>query len=387
MKKFTKRTAAALLSGAMVLTAAGCGNTTGTALTIDGEEIRAGIYIYYQMNALNEAASLLGEEQPELDMYAEDFDITDYTVEGVKVEDWIKNKTIEDCKYYFAVNKAFDEYSLTLTDEEISEISSTVNSIWTEENMYAQYVYGVDIIGEYYESLGIGQQSYEDVTMMDYKLETIFSYLYGEGGTMAVDSAEIDTKVTTTYALTKSFEIDPEVNSPQDYLDMINSGMSFEEVEQAYNKDDAIAGIEADMAEAEAKGEEYTGTKPEEVEVALSAEEDLESVISITDTYPSESYVADVFAMANGESKVITVSDTSTSPTTGEETTSVSYYLVQRLDITADAETMDSYRDSALHELKDEELETSLTEKASAYAVTENAAAMKKYTIENLGQV
>lgn len=387
MKNFTKRTAAGLLCGAVLLTAAGCGNTTGTALTIDGEEIRAGIYIYYQMNALNEAASLLSEEQPDLDMYAEDFDITDYTVEGVNVEEWIKNKTIEDCKYYVAVNKAFDEYGLELSSEETSEINSAVNSIWTEENIYAQYIYGVDVIGEYYESLGIGEQSYKDVTMMDYKLETIFSYLYGEGGAMEVDSAEVDTKVTTSYALVKSFEIDPGVNSPQDYLDMLNSGMTFAEVEQVYNKDDTIAGIEADMAEAEANGEEYTGTSPEDVEIALSAEEDLESIVSIDDTYPSASYVSDVFAMANGESRIITVSNSSTSSTTGETVTEVSYYLVQRLDITADAETMDSYRSSALHELKDEELEASLTEKAAAYAVTENAAAIKKYTVENLGQM
>ena len=96
-------------------------------------------------------------------------------------------------------------------------------------------------------------------------------------------------------------------------------------------------------------------------------------------------YVGDNYAKYKAER--LSESISLTAPTTGEETTSVSYYLVQRLDITADAETMDSYRDSALHELKYEELETSLTEKASAYAVTENAAAMKKYTIENLGQV
>ena len=95
MKNFTKKSCAAVLCTAMALTAAGCSNTTGTALTIDGMDIRAGIYIYYQMDALNDAATLLAEEQPELDMYAEGFEITDYTVEGTPVEEWIKNKTID----------------------------------------------------------------------------------------------------------------------------------------------------------------------------------------------------------------------------------------------------------------------------------------------------
>lgn len=384
--KLTKRTAAAFLCGALAVTAAGCGNTTGTALTIDGEEIRAGIYIYYQMDALNEAASILGKEQPDLDMYAEGFDITEQTVEGVNVEEWIKNKTIDYCKTYVAVNKTFDEYELTLSKEKQSEINDYVNGIWTEENSYAQYIYGVDVIGEYYEKLGIGQQSYKDVTAMSYKQDAIFEHIYGEGGEKAVPSEEIDTKVATSYALIKSFEIDPNVNSPQNYLDMLNSGMSFAEVQQAYNKDDALKGIEEDMAEAEANGEEYTGTLPENLEVALSDEESLKSVVAITDQYPSADYISGIFAMANGESKIITSSNSSTSSTTGEEVVTVKYYLVTRLDITADNETMEKYRSSALHELKDEEFDGILEAAAGSYSVTENAAAIKKYTVENLNK-
>ena len=384
--KLTKRTAAAFLCGALAVSAAGCSNTTGTALTIDGEEIRAGIYIYYQMDALNEAASILGKEQPDLDMYAEGFDITEQTVEGVNVEEWIKNKTIDYCKTYVAVNKTFDEYELTLSKEKQSEINDYVNGIWTEENSYAQYIYGVDVIGEYYEKLGIGQQSYKDVTAMSYKQDAIFEHIYGEGGEKAVPAEEIDTKVATSYALIKSFEIDPNVNSPQNYLDMLNSGMSFAEVQQAYNKDDALKGIEEDMAEAEANGEEYTGTLPENLEVALSDEESLKSVVAITDQYPSADYISGIFAMANGESKIITSSNSSTSSTTGEEVVTVKYYLVTRLDITADNETMEKYRSSALHELKDEEFDGILEAAAGSYSVTENAAAIKKYTVENLNK-
>ncbi len=386
MKNLFKKSCAAALCGAMVLTAAGCGNTTATALTIDGMDIRAGIYIYYQMDALNEAATLLSEEQPELDMYAEGFDITDYSVEGTPVKDWIKNKTVELCKKHVAVNKLFDEYGLSLTAEETAEIKSYVSGLWTEENVYAQYIYGVDIIGEYYESLGIGEQSYKDITTTNYKQEAVFEHIYGDGGTQAVPVDELDMKVATTYAQVKSFEIDPEVNTPQTYLDMLNGGMSFAEVEQAYNKDEAVAGIEADMADAAANGEEYTGTLPEEIEVPLSDEADLLSIVGVDENYPSADYVSAVFEMANGESKIITSTVTSSSPTAGEASTSASYYLVTRMDITADEAVMEEYRSTTLHNMKDEEFEATLKTSADGYSVSENAAAIKKYTVENLNK-
>lgn len=385
MNKLTKKAASAVICGAMALTACGCGNTTGTALTIDGEDIRAGIYIYYQMSALDEATSILSEEQPDLDLYAEDFDITAYTVEGVNAEEWIKNKTIDYCRIFVATNKAFDEYGLSLTDEEKAEINDTVTSLWTEENIYAQYFYGVDIIGEYYEGLGIGQQSYKDISTLGYKREAIFNYLYGEGGTLQVSAEEIDAKVAADYALVLSLEIDPVVNTPETYLDMMNSGKSFAEVEQAYNKDSAILEIEAEMGAAEANGEEYTGTLPEDLVVALSEEDDLKEVVSLEENYPSEYYTTEVFAMANDEIKLIADSET-TIDDDGFEMTEVTYYLVKRLDITADEAVMDSYRDTALHSLKGDELDETLKTAGAGYGVTENAAAVKKYTVDKLMQ-
>ncbi len=377
--KASKKFIAALLCGALTLTAAGCGNTTGTALTIDGQEIRAGIYIYYQLSALNDASVILGEEQPDLDMYAEDFDITTQTVEGVNVEEWVKNKTIESCKRYVAVEKAFEEYGLSLTKEETDTINAHVTSIWEDENMYAQYIYGVDVIGEYYENLGIGEKSYKDVTTSGYKEEMIFDYLYGEGGTNAVPPDELDNQVKTKYALVSSFTIDPEVKSPNEYLEMLNGGTSFIDVHTAYTKDESLKEIEEAMAEATENGEEYTGVLPENLEVAAVELSTLQQVVENGTEYPSASYVTDVFNMANGENKVITSSVTSSSGTT-----SVTYYLVNRVDITTDAEKMEEYRDKALNDLKGDEFDATLKTKGEAYSVTENAAAIKKYTVKNL---
>lgn len=383
MNKMTKRAMAAVLCGALALSACSCSNTTGTALTIDGTEIPAGVYICYQMDALGQAQTVLTEEQPDLDMSAEDFDIKAHTIEGVKAEEWIKNKTVELCRNYVAANKAFDEYGLSLEAHEKDEIKNTVNAAWEEENIYAQYIYGYDTIGEYYESLGVGKSSYEKIQTLFYKQQAVFEHLYGEGGELEVSAEELNAKILSDYALVLSFEVDPAYGKAQDYVDMLNNGTSFTAAKQAYDEAEAVAEAEEAKKEAEEAGEEYDGTLPEDVVVAEVEEAALKDVINVNDTAPSESYVKDVFAMANGENKLITVSEETTAAD-GTTSTAISYYVVKKLDISADAEVMEQYSETVLYDLKSGELEETFKTKGAAYSVTENAAAIKLYTIDKL---
>lgn len=385
MNKMTKRAVAAILCGALTLTACSCGNTTGTALTIDGTEIPAGVYICFQMDALSEAQSVLKEEQPDLDMTAEDFDLKNHNIEGKAAEEWVKDKTIELCRNFVASNKAFDEYGLSLTAEQKTEINNYVTSSWDEENMYAQYIYGFNTIGEYYESKGVGKNSFKEIQTLYYKQEAIFDHLYGEGGELAVSADEINAKILSDYALVLSFEVDPEYGKAQDYVDMLNNGTAFPEVKQAYDKAEALAEIEAEMKKAEEAGEEYDGTLPEELEVAVSEQSALQDVVNINDTTPDESYVKEVFAMTTGENKLITVSEETTAAD-GTTSTAISYYVVQKLDISADADIMAEYSDTVLYDMKSGELEETLKTKGAAYSVTENAAAIKLYSIDKLAK-
>ena len=383
MNKMTKRAMAAVLCGALALTACSCGNTTGTALTIDGTDIPAGVYICYQMDAYSKAQAALAEAQPDLDMYAEDFDIKAQTIEGVNAEEWIKNKTFELCRNYVAANKAFDEYGLSLTAEQQAEINQYVTSAWEEENMYAQYLYGFDTIGEYYESKGVGEKSYKETQTLYYKQEAVFNHLYGEGGELEVPAEEINAKILSDYALVLSFEVDPAYGKAQDYVDMLSGGTSFTAAKQAYDQAEAVAEAEEAKKEAEEAGEEYDGTLPEDVVVAEVEESNLKDVVNVNDAAPSESYVKDVFAMANGENKLITVSEDITGAD-GTTTTAISYYVVKKLDISADAEVMEEYSETVLFDMKSSELEETLKAKGAAYSLTENAAAIKLYTIDKI---
>lgn len=382
MNSNLKRTLTTALCGAMILSAAGCGANTRTALTVDGEELNAGIYIYYQMSALGDAQEKLGEEQPDLDMSAEDFDITAYSVEGTNVSEWVKNKAIEQCRKYVAINKKFDELGLSLTADENSEINDYVSELWTEENVYAQYIYGVDIIGEYYEQYGIGEQSFKSIYAMSYKQDKIFDALYGEGGSLEVSADELKANVVENYALVKYIEIE-EGYDAEEYCAMLDAGKSFSEMKQAYDTAVELAQIEADMAEAEENGEQYAGTYPEELVVAASEESELETVIKKDSDDPSEDFVSAVFAMNNGDNKVIAESN-ETTDADGNNVTTVTFYVASKLDITENEEVLDSYCDTVLHEQKDEEFDASIEAEASGLSVTENADAIKRYTVKNL---
>ncbi len=382
MKSSLKRTLATALCGAMILSAASCGSNTKTALTVDGDELSAGIYIYYQMSALGEAQEKLAEEQPALDTSAENFDITAYSVEGTPVCEWVKNKAIEQCRRYVAINKKFDELGLALTADESSEINEYVNGLWTEENMYAQYIYGVDIIGEYYEQYGIGEQSFKNVYTLAYKEDKVFDAIYGEGGSLEVPADELKASVVEKYALVKYLEIEDGYDA-QKYYSMLGEGKSFSEMKQAYDTDVELAEIEAEMAEAEANGEEYDGILPEELVVTASEESELESVIEKDLPDPSEEFVEAVFAMDIGESTIISVPNESTDEN-GNNVTTFSFYVASRLDITEDEETFTGYCGTVLHDRKDEEFDESIKADGAALSVTENSAAMSRYTVNNL---
>ena len=51
-------------------------------------------------------------------------------MDGVSSEEWIKNKALEYCQRYVAIEKKFDELDLSLTEEESKDVESTIDSFW-----------------------------------------------------------------------------------------------------------------------------------------------------------------------------------------------------------------------------------------------------------------
>ncbi len=377
MKKIASKSILTLLCGAMIAAAAGCGNTTAYPLNINGEDIRAGIYIMNQQTALSEAQSKLKEEQPDLDTSAEDYDFKKQLIEGIGAEEWVKNRTFELCRNYVASNKLFEEKGLSLTAEELSEIKSQSNSLWTEENMYAQYIYGVDIVGEYYEGIGVSQQSYSDMLTNDYKNEALFEYFYGAEGVEKPDDAEVSKKTLEKYFAVNYFTYGPEVGgeTAEQRLERLNKGESFESVYKTYMDDSEKHTLETEKAEAEEAGETYEGDLPENVDTELPAADSLIQVIDKESSSLDESFIKQVDEMKEGENKVIKVT-----PSEGEEIV----YVVSKVKFSEKAELMEDYRDNVVREMKGDELKEKIKAAGEGYTLKENTAAVNLYKIDKL---
>ena len=395
MKRPAKKAAALIMCAALAASAASCAASQTYPLTIDGEKIRAGIYILEQQSAVSDARSKLAEEQPDLDTSAEGFDYLKQTVEGKSFTDWVNDKTVEYCRKYVAVNRLFDSYGLSLTSDQISESDEYISQMWNEENVYAQYIYGTNTVGEYFEGIGVSEQSFRDVDLNGDKSTTLFDFLYGEGGEKAAAQDEINAALKEDYAAVNYFEFKlGDAARAQTYADRI-AAEGFEAIYKEQYDAYQLTEYELELAAAEAKAEEEQsaagegtaeGTetagseespettlpvKPEDIE--LPETDALISIIKKDSTSPSEEFVKAVFEMSEGEIKVITVED--------DDQTHI--YIARRENILDKPEKTESAVNTLRTELKEDEYDEFLNTTGAGYSLTEDGS-KSMYSIKKL---
>ncbi len=172
-----KKAAAILAAGAMVASMTGCGESTAYAVTIDGVQVNAGVYIYYSYAAYNELTQTLKSDNSDLDV-EDDKVVKQQTMDGVSTETWILDKTMEYCQQYVAVEKKFEELSLTLEEDEKTEINDTIDSFWETNS-------------ENYENNGMSKESVKKVLENTYKTNAVFLHYYNIDGEEGVTEDEI----------------------------------------------------------------------------------------------------------------------------------------------------------------------------------------------------
>lgn len=172
-----KRIAAAAAAATILSSLAACGSSTANALTIDGEPIKAGVYIYYSYVAYNEAVQTLSKQNSELDT-TDDEVVKKQNIDGMSTLEWIQDKALTYCKEQAAVVKKFKEAELTLSDETASEFNSTMESFWAENQ-------------DSFESNGISESSIRDVMEYTYMTSDLFYYYYDIDGEEGVTEDEV----------------------------------------------------------------------------------------------------------------------------------------------------------------------------------------------------
>lgn len=259
-KTLMKRIAAAAL--AVVLAASLCGCDRGYLMTVDGKDIRNGVYLQLLQSAYSMAedayekqiadssdTSQAGGDSGESG--SESVPITEREIEGKNGSQWIKDETLKAVRRFVAIQRKCDELGITLTEEEENEISVDVNKTWENENQYVKYLYGYETMGDYYESRGIAQESFKEISRVNELQNKLFLHFYQKGGELEVTESEIDSYLKETYcavkyisfsytdASGKALESDADKKAVKDkaqgYADRLNNGESPVDVFYEYN--------------------------------------------------------------------------------------------------------------------------------------------------------
>ena len=147
---------------------------SANVLTIEGYNIYPGLYLYFQLQAIAEAAEKFDNLITGKELYAQ-------TIDNIPARDWINNRTVGIAREFVFVNREFERLGLDkqMLDLEMSYYESSMKSEWQQ-------------IAYFYMRNGVGYETfykeYEYLLMSN----QVFSALYvDEGGELEVPEKEI----------------------------------------------------------------------------------------------------------------------------------------------------------------------------------------------------
>lgn len=160
----------------MALGLAGC-STPASAGKVGDMDISSGLYLLMQLNAYNEAAGLVEDTSA---------DVLDQTVEDMPAADWIAEKTTENIRRYAGIRQLCAEHGVALSEDDQTQLDTLVESQWTS-------------YGDYYESNGIGENTFRLALEAELLAEDLLPAIYGEDGSDPVDAAELESYIQENY--------------------------------------------------------------------------------------------------------------------------------------------------------------------------------------------
>lgn len=394
MKFGFKKAAAGVL--ALALTASLCGCDKGYLMTVDGMSIRNGVYLSFQQTAYTSASSKIQEEK---DDDTAEIDVFSETVEGKSASDWIKEETMKQVSKYVAVQRMSDENGVTVSDDEIAEMNRDLQTTWDEENLYVQYMFGFNTMGQYYESMGIGLDSIKEIRRVNALSDKLFMHFYGADGVYPVTADEINEYLTENYAAVKMITLsyadyaaenytatDEEKQTVNDkakaYVDRLNGGESFIDVKYEIDleaaRDKARSDAEGSYGEETANGlskDEYVQKAIDEATAEKAEkEEDIDQFISKTNSTLDEKLTEYIWnAAVDGKASVF-------------ETDSA-VYIVAREDVTTKETWKENNDEAARKAIKGDEYDSMVELTSQSYAVEKDDYLVdKKYDPEKVNK-
>lgn len=189
MKITFKKLAAVLSAAAIAVTVSGCSDN-GYIMTVGDMQIRNGVYLSLQQTSISNANNKLSEDSSS-DSSSSDTDSTEQMIDGKTFSEWVKEDTLKGVKRFVGIQHYCNEFGISLSDEERSDLNKAVQEEWDSSDYYLQ-IMGFNTIGDYYESYGIGIESLKEMGLVNLLNDKLFMHYYGEGGERDVPDEEVD---------------------------------------------------------------------------------------------------------------------------------------------------------------------------------------------------
>ncbi len=374
--KMTKRIVAVLICIVLALTAVSCGENSNWIAKKDGENVPAGIYIYYLISARGEAEGKLEEGQELFETKIEDKDAAT----------WISDRALQLTKEYLIVEQLFEENKLTLPEGEEEYI-----------NYYAQYLWSY--YGEVYTKNGISINSMISVMLNDSKSTEVFKNLYGKDGEREIPQADIDNYLLENVARLKviTFDITDEngeeiseeelkkVNETANgYFERLKNGEDIVALADEYDESlkeetssdtTSSEATSSEVTSSEATSSELTSSETTSSETTSSDEEEKvdtrhQSILLKNNTSLKTENTEKIFALKEGEYTMVT--DKS------------QIIIAQRFNILEDKDASEAYASTARQDLKGDEYKEYITSLTTQMQLEVNNEAVKRYSPKNL---
>ena len=354
--KNLRKIAAAAISVALSASMYGCtpaiGSGSKTAMTVDGYDVPAGLFIYYTLQGYSEASNVLQTKNgtaPTVD------DLKNANIDEIDSTDWIQNKATKYCKDFVAVQREFDAIGGELTSDEKSEA----------EQM-ASYYYAQD---PRLEENGVGMETMKLMALSSYKEQKVFEYYYGFDGEKGCSEEELKEYFNDNFARVKYVSIsllDSEGNpvtedqkrslrkKAEDYAKQINEKSSeldkMHEVDAVQESYDEYVAAQTTTASGDTSSETTTTT-------AAETTGSTESTTTTTDPFAGERIIQKNTTTAASE-------ETDETETTPVDTESADYKFKEFIfnDIEMDKATVYDYDDSTIYVVIRGDLHERMTE-------------------------
>lgn len=415
MKLGFKKITAAIVAAAAAVSMSGCMDN-GKIMTVDGMEINNGIYLYYQQTAYSTAQTKISEAQQEkLDKLADEIvnqtssdsssdtssssseiKYFEQTIDGKSTSQWVKDETLRLVKQYVGVLRLCEQKGISLEQSEIDEIAEQVKGVWENSDYYMQYFFGCDTAGQYYESNGVGRESYTLISNEKALKDKLFVKLYDKDGENPTPDEEVAAYAKENYAcgvvlgfpykdykgntLTSDSDKKAVDDLAEEYANRISNGESLIDIKYDYD-------LKEERDEAREQIEDYYDKNP--VEGKTKEEYLAEELEKLTvDREESEDDIIEFFKKDNN-TLVAEVSEFMfNAKDDGKATllkTEGSVFVIVRYDVTGKTEWIEDNRTTILMELKNDDFNKYLDDFSANLSVNANSYLVDtKYKPERL---